>query len=90
MTNPMTRSILSAGALALAVAITRFGPAWRAAAATPVPSRDGASTALPTTDAGEALASAPRSSLAGLATAPQDDGSDSGDEGDDGGDDEDG
>ena len=87
----MTKSILAAGTLALAVAITRVAPAPRPAVATAAPSPNPASTALVPGDDGEALARVSCSSIAGLGTAPRDDGSDSGDggESDDGGDDED-
>ena len=83
MTKPVTESVLAAGALALAVIITRVGPAQRAAVATAAHSPAPASECS-LRDDGDALALVPRSDL------PQDDGSDSGDggESDDGGDDE--
>ena len=90
MTKPLTDSVLAAGALALAVTITRVGPPPRAAVASAAQSPAPASE-LSARNAGEALALASRSDRAGLGAVPRDDGSDSGDggESDDGGDDED-
>ena len=90
MTKPLTDSVLAAGALALAVTITRVGPALRSPVATAAHSPAPASE-LSVGDDGEALALVPRSDLAGVGAVPQDDGSDSGDggESDDGGDVED-
>ena len=90
MTKPVTESVLAAGALALAVIITRVGPAQRAAVATAAHSPAPASECSVGSDEG-ALALVPRADLAGAGAVPQDDGSDSGDggESDDGGDDED-
>jgi hypothetical protein len=94
MTKPATDSVLAAGAIALAVIITRIGPAQRAAVASAAQSPAPASE-LSARNVGEALAHAPRSDRAGLEAVPRDDdsddGSDSGDggESDDGGDDED-
>ena len=90
MTKPMTDSVRAVGALALAVTITRVGPALRSPVATAAHSPAPASE-LSVGDDGEALALVPRSDLAGAGAVPQDDGSDSGDggESDDGGDDED-
>jgi hypothetical protein len=87
MTKPMTKSILAAGTLALAVTITRVAPALRSAVATAAPAP--ASPWVSPGDGDESLARA--SSLAGIGAAPRDDESDSGDggEGDDGGDDDD-
>jgi hypothetical protein len=87
MTKPVTESVLAAGALALAVIITRVGPAQRApvaaAAHSPAPASE-----CSVRDDGDALALVPRPDLAGAGAVPQDDGSDSGDggESDDGGD----
>jgi hypothetical protein len=86
MTKPVTESVLAAAALALAVIITRVGPAQRApigaAAHSPAPASE---------RSGDALALVPRSDLAGAGAVPQDDGSDSDDggESDDDGDVED-
>jgi len=90
MTKPMTDSVRAVGALALAVTITRVGPALRSPVATAAHSPAPASE-LSVGDDGEALALVPRSDLAGVGAVPQDDGPDSGDggESDDGGDDED-
>ena len=66
----MTKSILAAGTLALAVTITRVAPAPHRAVATAAPSPDPASTALVPGDDGEALARASRASLAGVGAAP--------------------
>jgi hypothetical protein len=90
MTKPVTDSVLAAGALALAVVITRIGPAPRAAVASAARSAVPASERSPGDD-GEALDRVSRSGLAGIGAFPQDDDSDSDDggESDDGGDDED-
>ena len=90
MTKPVTDSVLAAGALALAVVITRIGPAPRAAVASAARSAVPASERSPGDD-GEALDHVSRSGLAGIGAFPQDDDSDSDDggESDDGGDDED-
>ncbi len=87
----MTKSILAAGTLALAVTIIRVAPAPRPAVATDAPSSDQASAASLSSDDGEVLALTFRASLAGIGASPRDDGSDSGDdgEGDDGGNDDD-
>ena len=87
----MTKSILAAGTLAMAVTIIRVAPAAPAAVATTAPEPDPASTGILPGDDGEVLALASRSSLAGIRATPRDDGSDSGDggEGDDDGDDDD-
>jgi hypothetical protein len=84
MTKPMTKSILTAGTLALAIATPRVGPAPCGAA----PSTAAASTAPVPGDGEETLARTSGSPLAGVGAGPQDDGSDSGDQGD-GGDDDD-
>ncbi len=94
MTKPLTDSVLAAGALALAVTITRVGPVPRAAVASAAQSPAPASE-LSARNAGEALALASRPDRAGLGAVPRDDGSDDGSdsgdggESDDGGDDED-
>ena len=90
MTKPVTDSVLAAGALALAVVITRIGPAPRAAVASAARSAVPASERSPGDD-GEALDRVSRSGLAGIGAFPRDDDSDSDDggESDDGGDDED-
>jgi len=90
MTKPVTDSVLAAGALALAVVITRIGPAPRAAVGSAARSAVPASERSPGYD-GEALDRVSRSGLAGIGAFPQDDDSDSDDggESDDGGDDED-
>src|SRR3989442_13375437 len=86
MTNPAPDSALAAGALALAVVITRIGPAPRAAVASAARSAVPASERSPGDD-GEALDRVSRSGLAGFGAFPQDDDSDSDDggESDDGG-----
>jgi len=84
MTKPVTDGVLAAGAIALAVIITRVGPPPRAPA-----------SELAGRSAGGALALTSCSDRAGLGAVPRDDGSDDGSdsgdggEGDDGGDDED-
>src|SRR2546427_9815525 len=86
MTKPATDSVLAAGALALAVVITRIGPAPRAAVASAARSAVPASERSPGDD-GEALDRVSRSGLAGIGAFPRDDDSDSDDggESDDGG-----
>jgi len=91
MIDPRTKSVLTAGAIALAVTMIRLAPAARTAAATDAPSPDHASAASGWR-ADEALSLGARASLAGVRVAPHDDGSDSGDgdDGDDSGDEDDG
>jgi len=85
----MTDSIRAAGALALAVTITRVGPVPRAAVATaahsPAPASEPSAR-----NVGEALALASRSDRAGLGAVPRDDGSDAGSDSGDGGESDDG
>ncbi len=90
MTKPKTKSILAAGALALAV--TASPAAQAPVAIAPAPwSSEPASPAQSLTDDGEALASACPSSLAGGPSGPRDDDPDSGDGGEsDGSGDDDG